>query len=951
MGRGVVRYIITGILILLWISDNHVIAQVPQRLSYQELVRSAGNVILLNQPVGIRMSILQGSAAGPSVYTETHSVTTNENGLASLQIGGGTPVSGNFTTISWSAGPYYVKSEIDPAGGTTYTLTNTTQLLSVPYTLNAKTINYNNLYNKPAFDGSETKVISGTTVTVGGSGTSGTPYAFTYVTQSVTQAQRNALTPSAGMFVWCNNCGTTGELQVYSGSAWLTMCGAAATPVLPAVTTTAASAITSSTASSGGNVTSDGGGTVSARGVCWRTSSGPTTADSKTTDGTGTGVFVSSLTGLSPATTYYVRAYATNAAGTTYGNEVSFTTPATTPTITTTAISGLGSTTATSGGNITSDGGAAVTARGVCWSTSSNPTTANSKTTDGSGTGSFSSSVTGLSSGVTYYLRAYATNSAGTSYGNEVSFTTLAIPALTTTAISSITGTTASSGGNITSDGGASVTARGVCWSTSPNPTTANSTTSDGSGTGSFTSSLTGLSAGTTYYVRAYATNSVGTAYGNQQSFTTLTFATLTTTAASSVKAFTATSGGNITSNGGTAVTARGVCWSIYPNPTTADQKTSDGSGNGSFVSSLTGLYPLTTFYVRAYATNSAGTAYGNQISFTTPDIAIGDAFQGGIVAYILQPGDPGYVAGRTDGLIATTGDVLGSYTWGCRGTDLGGNPTAERDYIGGGSENSIEIISNCLTAGIAARVCESLVTGGYDDWFLPSQDEMSALYASKNVVGSYVSNTYWTSTEYRDPSDPGNDTWPKNYAVTMSFLSGFPSIGLKDAGYGIRPIRRFLKVGDMYKGGIIAYIFKPGDADYVPGQTHGLIATTFDLAASQTWYNGSNTVTSAIETAIGAGSANTTTIVASQGVGTYAARTCDVSADGGYTDWYLPSKDELNQLYINRTLIGGFSAASYWSSSETSSSQAWSQNFSGGAQNGTAAKSSTYRVRAVRKF
>ncbi len=79
--------------------------------------------------------------------------------------------------------------------------------------------------------------------------------------------------------------------------------------------------------------------------------------------------------------------------------------------------------------------------------------------------------------------------------------------------------------------------------------------------------------------------------------------------------------------------------------------------------------------------------------------------------------------------------------------------------------------------------------------------------------------------------------------------------------------------------------------------------------------------------------------------------RTCDVSADGGYTDWYLPSKDELNQLYINRALIGSFSNGNYWSSSEVSSSQAWSQNFSGGAQSGTTTKNNTYRVRAVRKF
>jgi len=184
-------------------------------------------------------------------------------------------------------------------------------------------------------------------------------------------------------------------------------------------------------------------------------------------------------------------------------------------------------------GNVTSDGGAAVTSRGVCWSTSQNPTVADSKTTNGTGTGSFTADLTGLTSNTTYYARAYATNSKGTGYGNEVSFTTekeIYLPEVTTTAITAITQTTATSGGNVTSDGGAAVTSRGVCWSTSQNPTTANSKTNDGTGTGSFTSYLTGLTANTPYYVRAYAINSQDTAYGSQVTFTTSSNGNLTGT-------------------------------------------------------------------------------------------------------------------------------------------------------------------------------------------------------------------------------------------------------------------------------------------------------------------------------------------------------------------------------------------------------------------------------------
>ena len=176
------------------------------------------------------------------------------------------------------------------------------------------------------------------------------------------------------------------------------------------------------------------------------------------------------------------------------------------------------------------------------------------------------------------------------------------IATLTTTAVSNITITTATSGGNITSDGGAEVTARGVCWGTAASPTVSGSHTSDGDGTGSFTSSLTGLSPNTPYFVRAYATNSAGTAYGNEVSFTTnpIVGATLTTTTVGTITATSAVSGGNITADGGGAITARGVCWHTAVNPTIANNKTTDGAGTGTFTSNLTNLQPGTTYYVKA---------------------------------------------------------------------------------------------------------------------------------------------------------------------------------------------------------------------------------------------------------------------------------------------------------------------------------------------------------------
>ena len=190
-------------------------------------------------------------------------------------------------------------------------------------------------------------------------------------------------------------------------------------------------------------------------------------------------------------------------------------------TVTTNAVVSVTPTSANVGGNISADGGANVSARGIVWSTTTNPTLSSSVLNLGSGTGAFSGTLSGLSPNTLYYIRAFATNSAGTAYGNQESFSTLAatVPVLSTNSVASITQTTALSGGNITSDGGAPVTQRGVVYATTQNPTLANAFTEDGSGSGNFTSTLSGLTPNTTYYVRAYATNSIGTAYGNELSF------------------------------------------------------------------------------------------------------------------------------------------------------------------------------------------------------------------------------------------------------------------------------------------------------------------------------------------------------------------------------------------------------------------------------------------------
>jgi uncharacterized protein (TIGR02145 family) len=203
-------------------------------------------------------------------------------------------------------------------------------------------------------------------------------------------------------------------------------CNPKSDPQLPPVLTTiAATSITSSTAFTGGNITSNGGSDVLTSGVCWSTTIDPTIEDNKTTDSIVNGTFTGTINGLKASTKYFVRAYATNSVGTSYGNEIQFTTLAPTlPALTTTVVNSINQTIANGGGNITSDGGLTITSRGVCWSLKSTPTVTDNKSSDGSGSGSFTSSITGLIYGKIYFARAYAINSKGISYGNEIEFYT-----------------------------------------------------------------------------------------------------------------------------------------------------------------------------------------------------------------------------------------------------------------------------------------------------------------------------------------------------------------------------------------------------------------------------------------------------------------------------------------------------------------------------------------------
>lgn len=198
-------------------------------------------------------------------------------------------------------------------------------------------------------------------------------------------------------------------------------------PVVPTLNTTAITEITGNSAKSGGNVTNHGGANVTARGICFATHDNPTIADSKTVDGDDVGEFTSDLANLLGNTQYFVRAYATNSAGTGYGPVVAFTTLVDLPKVTTAAVTNITKTSAITGGDVTYDGGADVTERGIVYGLTADPTTADTRIIDAvDGTGEFVTNMTDLTLFTTYHVRAYAINSAGTAYGENIQFTTLA---------------------------------------------------------------------------------------------------------------------------------------------------------------------------------------------------------------------------------------------------------------------------------------------------------------------------------------------------------------------------------------------------------------------------------------------------------------------------------------------------------------------------------------------
>ena len=470
----------------------------------------------------------------------------------------------------------------------------------------------------------DASLYQGNTLIVASTGNVAARGSFATFSVPLSGAQAANITQYGNLNVRLNASGLGGNESVQVSWVELEVPNVSAVPA--EVATDPATNVTDVTARLWGNVTTDGTPGVSTCGVDWGTTpSGPYNDGTQSVACSGTGQFFVDVSGLTPDTPYYYIAWADNGVRADAPTEQPFTTSpaASLPTVSTRVVPvpSITADSAEMGGNVTADGDATVTARGVYWQADTPGSENGTQVPMGSGTGEYFQTVGGLPSGKTIYYRAYAVNSAGEQLGNELSFPTLAgLPIVDSPpTVADINATTATLGGTMSSNGGEAPSDCGVEWGTTfggPYPNTGSfGICSEGV---PFSVPVTDLPTGTVVYFRAYATNSAGTAYSDQANFKPAGKPAVTATPATNILLKSATLGGEVTSDGGANLTGRGIVWDTVSPPEAAGTVVPMGTGIGSFSQTVSGLPVGKTIYWKAYATNAIDTGYSGPQQFDT---------------------------------------------------------------------------------------------------------------------------------------------------------------------------------------------------------------------------------------------------------------------------------------------------------------------------------------------
>ena len=387
-----------------------------------------------------------------------------------------------------------------------------------------------------------------------------------------------------------------------------------AMPVLAAVEI---SNITSTSASFSSKVLDHGGATVSEVGFCYSTDPEVNPSTSKNVSRRySNDSFTIDVNELEIFTKYYVKAYTTNEAGTSYSEIASFTTDSSVPVVNTIGSSDVTASSAKLTATVVTDNGAAITERGFVWvQGEGTPTTSSSKQIVDGTTGDFTATLSSLNPNQKYSFRAYAVNAKGTTYGVVMTFNTvIGLPSVGATTVSGITSTSATFSSRVESHGGETVSEVGFYYSTDPAVDESNSTKIDlRYSSDSFSADVSGLSIYTKYYVKSYVKNSVGIVYGPVINFTTdASTPVVNTIGHSNLTASSVDLTGTVVTDNGAVITERGFVWEPGRTvPTTASNKLPATGTTGDFTATLSGLAPNQTYSYRAYAINGKGVSYG----------------------------------------------------------------------------------------------------------------------------------------------------------------------------------------------------------------------------------------------------------------------------------------------------------------------------------------------------
>lgn len=714
-------------------------------------------------------------------------------------------------------------------------------------------------------------------------------------------------------------------------------------PALPTVKTKPITEVTAESATLGGIVETDGRLAVTARGICYSTEQHPTVDNTHTTDGSGLGEFTSNLTKLNHNTVYYARAYATNRMGTAYGEQVKFTTELGVPVVITDSVYRVTVNSARCKGHVESDGGYSVTQRGTCWSKFPDPTLDDDFTSDGSGIGEFTSALNNLQENTTYYVRSYATNSMSTVYGEQKKITTLDGLATVITTNSTTTATSMVINCEVTDDSGYTVTERGICYSAiNSEPSIDDSKKANGKGKGTYSVSVSELTASTIYYVRAYAINEYGVAYSSTLYVTTLDgVASISILSIDNVTALTASGNIKVTNTNGGILKSCGLCWSTNSAPTVADSKTEAGGSllNTTYQCNMSGLTPNTTYYVRGFATTDITTAYSEPKIFRTHD------------------GLP---------IVTTTTTTATSTNISSGGTisSNGGYSITARGVCYSTNNSTPTIIDNYTTAGVGTGIFSSVIT--------------SVSVNTTYYVRAYATNSIGTGYGEVVSVTTGNGlptiTTTNITKNGKTFLSGG---NVTDDG-GSTVLERGICYGTFPHPDLSTTYSHTSDGTGTGYYTSTIGSSVRGIVYVRAYATNANGTSYGNEVSVDLDYLSLPTFIYNEKIYRVAPNAPNTMLWGdantycyglylyGYSDWRLPDRDELHQMYALRASIGGFVTTStytaiagcskcysypyrYWSGTSSGGCH-YFVGFDSGAEGCTIANELYYNVRPIRE-